>query len=50
MGAGPKRALRVGASTAYVVDGRVPFLQSFVWPSLQAGAVYEKTYPPHWKS
>ena len=40
-----QRALRVGASTAYVVDGRVPFLQSFVWPSLQAGAVYEKAYP-----
>ena len=40
-----QRALRVGAATAYVVDGRVPFLQSFVWPSLQAGAVYEKTYP-----
>jgi argininosuccinate synthase len=40
-----QRALRVGASTAYVVDGRVPFLKNFVWPSLQAGAVYEKTYP-----
>ena len=40
-----RRALRVGASTAYVVDGRVPFLKSFVWPSLQTGAVYEKTYP-----
>jgi argininosuccinate synthase len=40
-----QRALRVGASTAYVIDGRVPFLKSFVWPSLQAGAVYEKTYP-----
>jgi len=40
-----QRALRVGASTAYVVDGRVPFLQNFVWPSLQAGAVYENSYP-----
>jgi argininosuccinate synthase len=40
-----QRALRVGAATAYVVDGRVPFLQSFVWPSLQAGALYEKKYP-----
>ena len=39
------RALRVGASTAYVVDGRVPFLRHFVFPSLQAGAVYEKQYP-----
>ena len=39
------RALRTGASAAYVADGRVPFLQLFVWPSLQAGAVYEKEYP-----
>src|SRR5438270_13883059 len=39
------RALKIGASAAYVVDGRVPFLQHFVWPSLQAGAVYEKEYP-----
>jgi len=40
-----QRALRVGAVAAYVVDGRVPFLRDFVWPSLQAGAVYEKEYP-----
>jgi argininosuccinate synthase len=39
------RALQIGASSAYVVDGRVPFLKHFVWPSLQAGAVYEKEYP-----
>ena len=39
------RALRVGAVAAYVVDGKVPFLRDFVWPSLQAGAVYEKEYP-----
>src|ERR1700738_2950437 len=39
------RALRTGASAAYVADGRAPFLQMFVWPSLQAGAVYEKEYP-----
>jgi argininosuccinate synthase len=40
-----ERALKVGASAAYVVDGKVPFLKHFVWPSLQAGAVYEKEYP-----
>src|SRR5438270_10835161 len=40
-----ERALRVGASTAYVVDGKVPFVRDFIWPSLQAGAVYEKQYP-----
>jgi argininosuccinate synthase len=39
------RALKTGASAAYVADGREPFLQLFVWPSLQAGAVYEKEYP-----
>jgi argininosuccinate synthase len=40
-----RRALRVGAVAAYVVDGKVPFLRDFVWPSLQAGAVYEREYP-----
>ncbi len=40
-----QRALRVGAVAAYVVDGKVPFIRDFVWPSLQAGAVYEKEYP-----
>jgi argininosuccinate synthase len=39
------RALKTGASAAYVADGRTPFLELFVWPSLQAGAVYEKEYP-----
>jgi len=39
------RALKTGASAVYIVDGRLPFLQLFVWPSLQAGAVYEKEYP-----
>src|SRR5437016_8652073 len=39
------RALKTGASAAYVADGNLPFHQLFVWPSLQAGAVYEKEYP-----
>src|SRR5260370_15338844 len=39
------KALKTGASAAYVADGRRPFLDLFVWPSLQAGAVYEKEYP-----
>ena len=39
------RAVKTGASAAYVADGREAFLQLFVWPSLQAGAVYEKEYP-----
>ncbi|TMD06827.1 MAG: argininosuccinate synthase [Chloroflexi bacterium] len=40
-----ERALKIGASAAYVVDGKLPFLRHFVWPSLQAGAVYEREYP-----
>ena len=40
-----ERALRVGAVAAYVVDGKVPFMRDFVWPSLRAGAVYENEYP-----
>src|SRR5260370_24875205 len=39
------RALKTGASAAYVADGRVPFLRLFVWPSLPARAAYEKAYP-----
>ncbi|HEX4215270.1 MAG TPA: argininosuccinate synthase [Candidatus Dormibacteraeota bacterium] len=39
------RALRTGASAAYVVDGRRQFVQRFVWPTLQTGALYEKEYP-----
>src|SRR2546423_12778299 len=40
------RALKTGASAAYVADGRQPFLQLFVWPSLQAGPGYAKEDPP----
>jgi argininosuccinate synthase len=40
-----ERALKVGAIAAYVVDGKRQFIEHFVWPSLQAGAVYEKEYP-----
>src|SRR5438552_6762555 len=31
------RALKTGASAAYVADGRLPFLQLLVWPVLQVG-------------
>src|SRR2546423_7639260 len=40
------RALKTGASAAYVADGKLPFLQLFVWPSLQARAVYHKKHSP----
>ena len=40
-----ERALKIGASAAYVVDGRRQFVEGFVWPTLQTGALYEKEYP-----
>jgi len=40
-----ERAIAAGASKAYVVDGRREFVERFVWPALQAGAVYQGAYP-----
>jgi len=40
-----EKALRTGASTAYVVDAKDLFVRHFVFPALQSGAVYEGTYP-----
>ena len=39
------RALKAGASRAYVIDGRERFVRQFVWPSLQANALYQGVYP-----
>jgi len=39
------RALSAGASRAYVVDAKDRFIRSFVWPHLQAGALYQGVYP-----
>ena len=39
------RALKAGASRAYVVDGRERFVRQFVWPNLQANALYQGVYP-----
>ena len=39
------RALRAGASKAYVVDARARFVTDFVWPHLQANALYQGAYP-----
>jgi argininosuccinate synthase len=39
------RAKKIGAVKALVVDGRNDFVRYFVWPALQAGAVYEGEYP-----
>jgi len=40
-----RRALQRGARASFVVDARDIFLRRFVWPSLQAGALYEGQYP-----
>lgn len=40
-----ERALQIGAVKALVVDGREDFVRYFVWPALQAGAIYEGQYP-----
>ncbi len=39
------KALKVGAKKAIVVDGRESFVKYFVWPALQANALYEGQYP-----
>lgn len=39
------RAEKIGAIKALVVDGREDFVRYFVWPALQAGAIYEGQYP-----
>lgn len=39
------RALEVGAVKALVVDATDVFVEYFIWPALQAGALYEGVYP-----
>jgi argininosuccinate synthase len=39
------RAMSAGATRAYVVDGRERFVTDFVWPHLQANALYQGVYP-----
>jgi argininosuccinate synthase len=40
-----EKALKVGAKKALTIDARHEFLQYFVWPALQANALYEGVYP-----
>jgi argininosuccinate synthase len=40
-----RRAISAGASRAYVVDARERFVTDFVWPHLQANALYQGVYP-----
>jgi argininosuccinate synthase len=39
------RALSGGASRALAVDAREAFVTEYVWPTLQAGALYQGVYP-----
>jgi argininosuccinate synthase len=40
-----EKALKTGAVKAYVHDAKDDFVKYFVFPSLQAGAIYEERYP-----
>ncbi len=40
-----KKALKVGAIKALVVDARETFVNNFVFPALQADAIYQGVYP-----
>jgi argininosuccinate synthase len=40
-----EKARTIGALKAVTVDARQDFLQYFVWPALQANALYEGVYP-----
>ena len=40
-----RKALRIGAVKAVVVDAREPFVKLFIFPALQADALYEGQYP-----
>jgi argininosuccinate synthase len=40
-----EKALKVGAVKAIVIDAKDMFVKYFLWPALQANAVYEGQYP-----
>lgn len=40
-----ERALGTGAIKCFIVDAREMFVKYFLWPALQAGALYEGVYP-----
>ena len=39
-----EKAIAIGASEAYIMDMREEFLREFVFPTMQAGAIYERLY------
>lgn len=38
------KALKTGASKCYIMDLKDEFISDYVWPTVKAGAVYEKKY------
>ena len=40
-----EKALRLGVRSTHVIDAREPFVKYFIFPALQAGAMYEGVYP-----
>ena len=40
-----QRAMQVGAAKALTVDGKEALVREFLYPALQAGAIYEEQYP-----
>lgn len=40
-----EKALKIGASKSYIIDAKEEFVKDYVLPGLQAGAVYELSYP-----
>lgn len=38
------KALKTGASKCYIIDLKEEFISDYVWPTVKAGAVYEKKY------
>ena len=45
LGEAQERARAIGAIRSDVYDAREEFIQEYVWPALQAGAIYEGVYP-----
>ncbi len=39
-----EKALKTGASKAFIEDQREEFVRDYIWPTLKAGAVYENKY------
>jgi argininosuccinate synthase len=40
-----EKALKTGASRAFMMDGTEEFVEQYVFPALRAGALYESSYP-----